>query len=94
MSYTAIHPTTSYYVMLHLLRHTNLEYCIIENHLSASGLRLAPQLTHTLSDQYDDCGAGDITPPLGGWPTTAKLAVARVGGALVLPALVGGPRCL
>ena len=59
MSYTAIRPTTSYYVMLHLLCHTNLEYCVIENHLSASGLRLAPQLTHAPSDQYDDHGAGD-----------------------------------
>ena len=84
----------------HQLRHialyyvTNLEYLVIANHQSASGLRLAPHLTHAPSCQADSRGAGDITPPLGGWPTTAKLAVARVGGALVLPALVGSARGL
>ena len=94
MSYRVIDHATSYYV---ILRHTvsqNLEYHVIANHLSASGLRLTPHLTHALSGQRDDHGAGDITPPLGGWPTTAKLAVARVGGALILPALVSGPRGL
>ena len=59
---------TSYRVMGHLrhqLRHsalyyvTNLEYLVIENHLSASGLRLAPQLTHAPSGQRDDRGTGD-----------------------------------
>ena len=81
----------SCYVML---RHTNLEYRVIANHLSASGLQLAPHLTHAPSGQSDDCGASDITPPLGSWPTTAKLAVARVSGAFVLPALIGGARGL
>ena len=94
---------TSYRITEHLrhqLRHTalyyviNLEYRVIENHLSASGLRLAPHLTHAPSVQAGGRGAGDITLPLGGWPTTAKLAVARVGGALVLPALVSGSRGL
>ena len=41
-----------YYVM-------NLEYRIIANHLSASGLRLAPHLTHALSVQAVGRGAGD-----------------------------------
>ena len=91
---------TSYRVTAHLhhpLRHltlyyvTNLEYLVIANHLSASGLWLAPHLTHTPSVQAVGRGAGDITPPLGGWPTTAKLAVAWVGGAFVLSALVCGP---
>ena len=59
---------TSYRVGEHLhhqLRHTalyyvtNLEYLVIANHLSASGLRLAPQLTHTSSGQHDNRGAGD-----------------------------------
>ena len=45
-----------------MLRHTNLEYRVIANHLSASGLQLAPQLTHAPSDQCDDRKAGD-TPP-------------------------------
>ena len=86
--------------LCHLLRHlalyyvTNLEYLVIANHLSASGLRLAPHLTHAPSVQAVGRGAGDITPPLGGWPTMAKLAVAWVGGALVLPALIRGPRGL
>ena len=49
----------------HRLRHTtlyyviNLEYRVIANHLSASGLRLAPHLTHAPSCQPDDRGAGD-----------------------------------
>ena len=94
---------TSYRVTEHLrhqLRHTalyyvtNLEYRVIANHLSASGLRLAPHLTHAPSCQPDDRGAGDITLPLGSWPTTAKLAVAWVRGALVLPALVRGSSSL
>ena len=72
----------------------NLEYLVIANHLSASGLRLAPHLTHAPSCQPDDRGAGDITLPLGCWPPTAKLAIAWVGGALVLPALIRGPRGL
>ena len=91
---------TSYRATEHLrhrLRHTalfyvtNLEYRVIANHLSASGLRLAPHLTHAPSCQQDDRGAGDITLSLGCWPTTAKLAIAWVGGALVLPALIRGP---
>ena len=80
------HPT-SYYVTL---RHANLEYRVIANHRLASGLRLAPHLTHAPSGQLDDRRAGDITPPLGGWPTTAKLAVAQVSGAFILPTLIGG----
>ena len=46
-----------------MLRHTNLEYRVIANHLSASGLWLAPQLTHAPSDQCDDRGAGDTMSP-------------------------------
>ena len=84
------HPTSSYVI----LRHTKREYRVIANHRSASGLRLAPQLTHAPSCHPDGRGAGDITLPLGGWPTTAKLAVARECGALVLPALVSGSRGL
>ena len=49
---------TSYYVILH---HTNLEYCVIVNHLSASGLRLAPHLTHASSGQRNDRGASDTS---------------------------------
>ena len=90
-SYRVISHATSHYV---ILRHTNLEYRVIANHLSASGLWLAPHLTHALSGQHNDRGAGDITPLLGGWPTMAKLAVAQVGGAFILPTLVGGPRGL
>ena len=74
--------TALYYV-------TNLKYLVIANHLSVSGLRLAPHLTHAPSAQAVGRGAGDITLPLGGWPTTAKLAIAWVGSALVLPSLVG-----
>ena len=44
--------TTSYQV-------TNLEYCVIPNHVSASRLQLAPPLTHTLSDQWDGQGASN-----------------------------------
>ena len=50
----------------HLLRHlalyyvTNLKYLVIANHLSASGLRLAPHLTHALSAQAVGRGAGDM----------------------------------
>ena len=59
---------TSYRVTAHLchpLRHlalyyvTNLEYLVIANHLSASGLWLAPHLTHTPSVQAVGRGAGD-----------------------------------
>ena len=59
---------TSYRATEHLrhhLRHTalfyvtNLEYRVIANHLSASGLRLAPHLTHAPSCQPDGRGAGD-----------------------------------
>ena len=59
---------TSYRVIEHLhhqLRHTalcyviNLEYCVIANHLSASGLRLAPHPTHAPSAQAVGRGAGD-----------------------------------
>ena len=46
----------SCYVILH---HTNLEYCVIKNHLSASELQLAPRLTHALFGHRDDCGASD-----------------------------------
>ena len=42
------------------LRHTNREYRVIANHLSASGLRLAPHLTHASPGQLDNHGAGDI----------------------------------
>ena len=42
-----------------MLCHTNLEYRVIANHLSASGLRLAPHLTHASSGQRDNRGAGD-----------------------------------
>ena len=61
----------SYRVMDHLrhqLRHialyyvTNLEYLVIANHRSASGLRLAPHLTHAPSCQADGRGAGDMQP--------------------------------
>ena len=42
------------------------------NHMSASGLWLAPALTHTLSDQWDGRGAGDtvscLFPVAGGFP--------------------------
>ena len=44
--------TTLYYV-------TNLEYRVIENHLSASGLRLAPHLTHAPSAHAVGRRAGD-----------------------------------
>ena len=59
---------TSYRItehLRHLLRHTalcyvtTLEYRVIENHLSASGLRLAPHLTHAPSVQAVGRGAGD-----------------------------------
>ena len=59
---------TSYRVTIHLrhqLRHTalyyvtNLEYLVIANHLSASGLQLAPHLTHAPSRHPDGRGAGD-----------------------------------
>ena len=49
----------------HRLRHTalyyvtNLKYLVIANHLSTSGLWSAPLLTHTLSGQRDNRGAGD-----------------------------------
>ena len=46
------HHTASYWVM-------NLEYRIIPNDMSASGLQLAPLLTHATSDQWDSCGASD-----------------------------------
>ena len=55
---------TSYRVT-NLLRHTalyyitNPKYLIIANHLSASGLRLAPHLTHASSGQCNDRGASD-----------------------------------
>ena len=61
-------PVTTYRVwehLHHLLRHTtsryvtNLEYHVIANHLSASGLWLAPHLTHALSSHCDDREAGD-----------------------------------
>ena len=37
----------------------NLEYRVMENHLSASGLRLAPHLTHAPSAQAGGRRAGD-----------------------------------
>ena len=48
--------TASYYV---ILRHTNLEYWVIANHRSASGLQLAPHLTHAPSGQPPGRGASD-----------------------------------
>ena len=41
-----------YYVM-------NLEYLVMANQRSASGLQLAPHLTHTSSGHRDDRGASD-----------------------------------
>ena len=38
----------------------HLEYRVIANHLSASGLRLAPHLTHAPSVQAAGRGAGDM----------------------------------
>ena len=72
----------------------NLEYHVIENQESASGLQLALLLTHTPSDQWDGRGAGDITPPLGDWPPMAKLVVGRISGQLIFPALESGPEHL
>ena len=60
-----------------MLCYTNLEYQVIANHLSASGLQLAPLLTHVSSSHCDDRGASDRHTSLTVLPLPLPLMLSR-----------------